>query len=51
MAGFSFSFRREYEDGTPADPPTLHTAVPTWNPGDTIPLGPGRALRVVRVEF
>ena len=22
-----------------ADPPTLHAAVPNWNPGDTIPLG------------
>jgi hypothetical protein len=35
MAGFTF--RLEHEDGTPADPPTLHTAVPNWSPGDTIP--------------
>jgi hypothetical protein len=27
------------EGGTPADPPTFETAVPTWRPGDTIPLG------------
>ena len=29
---------REHEDGTPADPPVLHTAVPNWSAGDTIPL-------------
>jgi hypothetical protein len=37
------------EDGTPADPPTLHTAVPNWPPGDTIPLG-RKTLRVVDVR-
>lgn len=47
----AFTFKLEHEDGTPSDPPTLHTAMPTWHPGDTIPLGPDRALRVVRVEF
>jgi hypothetical protein len=47
MAGFTF--RLEQEDGTPADPPTFRTAVPTWRPGDTIPLGAGRALRVIVV--
>jgi hypothetical protein len=40
MAGFTF--RLENEDGTPADPPTLHTAVPNWQAGDTIPLTPAR---------
>lgn len=30
MAGFTFKL--EHEDGTPADPPVLHTAVPTWRP-------------------
>jgi hypothetical protein len=25
--------------------------VPTWAPGDTIPLGPGKALRVVKALF
>ena len=43
----AFTFKLEHEDGTPADPPTLITAVPTWNPGDTIPLGPGSTLRVI----
>jgi hypothetical protein len=43
MAGFTF--RLEHEDGTPADPPTFHTAVPTWQAGDTIPLGAECALR------
>lgn len=49
MAGFTF--RLELSDGTPADPPVLHTAVPNWQAGDTIPLGT-RTLRVtgIRVE-
>ena len=46
----AFTYRLEQEDGTPADPPTFHTAVPTWNPGDTIPLGRGRILRVVETR-
>jgi hypothetical protein len=36
--------------GTPADPPTFRAAVPNWKPGDTIPLGAQRKLRVVRVR-
>ena len=32
MAGFYF--RLENVDGTPADPPVLHTAVPNWQAGD-----------------
>ena len=40
----AFRFQLENQDGTPADPPTLHTAVPNWAPGDTIPLGPARGL-------
>jgi hypothetical protein len=43
MAGFTY--RLEHEYGTPADPPMLHTAVPTWQAGDTIPLGADRTLR------
>jgi hypothetical protein len=35
----AFVFKLEHEDGTAADPPTLHAAVPNWRPGDTIPLG------------
>jgi hypothetical protein len=46
----AFYFKLEHEDGTPADPPTLHTAVPNWRPVDTIPLGAGRTLRVIDVR-
>jgi hypothetical protein len=42
-----FTYRLEYEDGTPADPPTLDTAVPNWRAGDTIPLGQDKVLRVI----
>lgn len=42
-----FIYRLELEDGTPADPPTFETAVPTWRAGDTIPLGRDRILRVI----
>jgi hypothetical protein len=37
----AFLYRLEEEDGTPADPSTLRTAVPNWSAGDTIPLGHG----------
>jgi hypothetical protein len=43
-------FKLEHEDGTPADPPVLQTAVPNWRAGDTIPLSAERALRVVEVR-
>jgi hypothetical protein len=46
-----FFFRLEREDGTPADPPVLHTAVSNWSAGDTIPLGADRMLRVVETRF
>jgi hypothetical protein len=46
----AFLYRLEQEDGTPADPPTLRTAVSVWGPGDTIPLGRDRTLRVVDVQ-
>jgi hypothetical protein len=36
--------------GTPADPPTLKTAVPNWRPGDTIALGANRMLPVLDVR-
>jgi hypothetical protein len=42
-----FAYKLEQEDGTPADPPVLHTAVPTWDVGDTIPLTRDRTLRVI----
>jgi hypothetical protein len=46
----AFTFKLQHEDGTPADPHTLHTAIPNWRPGDTIPLGRDRALRVVEIR-
>ena len=46
----AFMFKLEREDGTRADPSTLRAAVPTWNPGDTIPLGRDRILRVTEVR-
>jgi hypothetical protein len=46
----AFMFKLERDDGPPADPPTLKVAVPNWRSGDTIALGPGRMLRVVRLR-
>jgi hypothetical protein len=46
----AFTFKLEHEDGAPAELPVLHTAVPNWSPGDTIPLGRDRALRVVEIR-
>jgi hypothetical protein len=45
----AFMFELEREDGTPADPSSLRTAVPDWRPGDTIPLG-RKTLRVVAIR-
>ena len=45
----AFMFRLEQEDGSPAEPPTLKTAVPNWRPGDTIPHG-RKTLRVVAIR-
>jgi hypothetical protein len=45
-----FTLKLEHENGTPADPPTLKTAVPDWRPGDTIPLGADRSLRVLETR-
>ena len=47
----AFSFRLEKENGTPADPPVLHTAVPNWSAGDTIPLSADKTLRVIATRF
>jgi hypothetical protein len=46
----AFIFKLEREDGTSADPPTLHAAVPNWQAGDTIPLGRDKMLRVIDVR-
>ena len=45
----AFLYKLEDEAGKPAEPPMVHTAVPNWSVGDTIPL-PHRALRVVAVR-
>ena len=36
---------------TPRLTATLHTAVPNWQAGETIPLGADRMLRVVETRF
>ena len=46
----AFQFRLEHEDGTPADPATLKVAVPDWRPGDTIPPGREKTLRVIEIR-
>jgi hypothetical protein len=46
----AFTFKLVHEDGSPADPPTFATAVPTWSAGDMIPLGQRRTLRVIEVR-
>jgi hypothetical protein len=46
----SFRFKLERLDGTPAEPPSIRVAVPNMRPGDTIPLGAARMLRVVEVR-
>ena len=46
----AFTYKLEHEDGTPADPPSFKTSVPTWRPGDTMPLGQGLLLRVVSIR-
>jgi hypothetical protein len=45
------AFRLEHEDGTPADPPVLQTAVPNWSAGDTILLSADRMLRVIEARL
>jgi hypothetical protein len=42
-----FTYTLEREDGSPAEPATLHSAISNWRPGDTIPFGAGRTLRVI----
>jgi hypothetical protein len=47
----AFTFKLENPDGTPADPPTLRSAVPNWQLGDKIPFGPDKpALLVVGIR-
>ena len=46
----AFAYRLEHEDGTPAEPPALRTAVPNWQAGNVILLR-HRSLRVVDVRL
>jgi hypothetical protein len=41
-------FRLETADWALIEPPSFRTVAPTWEPGDTIPLG-RRTLRVISV--
>jgi hypothetical protein len=43
-------FTLEHQDGSPAEPRTFATAVPNLKPGDTIPLGNDRTLRVIEIR-
>ena len=43
----AFTFKLENPDGTPADPPTIKSAVPNWEIGDKIPMGPDKPALVV----
>jgi hypothetical protein len=45
----TLTFKLVTVDGTPADPPSLTTVAPKWEPGDMIPLGK-RTLRVIGVR-
>jgi hypothetical protein len=45
-----FAYKLQRKDGSPAEPPTFKTAVPNWGPGDIIPLGQGRTLRVIEIR-
>jgi hypothetical protein len=44
------TFKLVREDGTPAEPASFRTGVYVWRPGDTIPLGATRTLRVVAIR-
>lgn len=46
----AFLFRLETVDGVPAEPPKLTSAVSNWRAGDVVPLGRGRALRVMSLR-
>jgi hypothetical protein len=47
----AITFKLELPDGTPAEPPTLRSAVPNWAIGDKIPFGPSKpALLVVGIR-
>jgi hypothetical protein len=43
-------YKLEHEDGTPADPPTFHTALPTWLPATPSRLVEARLSRRTHPE-
>jgi hypothetical protein len=45
----TFTFKLQQADGTPAEPSSFQSVVLNWRPGDTIPIGRDRTLRVVGV--
>jgi hypothetical protein len=47
----AFRLKLELEDGTPADPPTLHTAVPNYRLGTRFRLARGESLRVIEIRL
>jgi hypothetical protein len=46
----TYHFRLQRSDGSPADPPTYRSTVLTWRQGDSIPIRPGRMLRVLGIR-
>jgi hypothetical protein len=46
----TYHFKLRQADGSPAEPPSMRSAVLNWRVGDTIPIRPGRTLRVVGIE-
>ena len=46
----TITFKLELTDGEPAEPSSFRTNVYRWSPGDVIPLGASRSLRVLRVR-
>jgi hypothetical protein len=46
----AFTYKLVLEDGTPADPPTFVTAVPTWHEGDRVLIRPGFEFEIVAID-
>lgn len=46
----AFTYKLVLEDGTPADPPTFVTAVPTWRVGDKVLIRPGFEFEIVAID-
>jgi hypothetical protein len=46
----TFTIKLAQANGTPAKPLSFKSTGLAWNPGDRIPISPGRTLHVVRVR-